>query len=103
MYRFVKGPTLNTHIDDFRRCKSSKLTNKIRNIARSHLPKLGERLVRTGLVHTDVTPENFVKDSSDRLHLIDLDAVRWTRSKVKKKRCLQEFQTLAEEITQGKK
>ena len=103
MYRFVKGSTLNTRADDFDRCKSPKLTNRIRNVVKSHLPKLGERLVRTGLVHTDVTPENFVKDSSDQLHLIDLDSVRQTRSMLKKRRCLEEFQTLADEIVTGKK
>ena len=103
MYPFVKGSTLETKADDSDRCKPFKLTDRIRNVARSHLPKLGERLVRTGLIHTDVTPENFVKDLSDQLHVIDLDAVRQTRSKFKRRRCLQEFRTLAEEIVEGKK
>ena len=103
MYRFVKGSTLNTRTDDFNRCKNPRLTNRIRNVVRSRLPKLGERLVRTGLVHTDVTPENFVKDSSDQLHLIDLDSVRQTRSMLNKQRCLEDFRTLADEIVQGKK
>ena len=103
MYRFVKGATLNTRAEDMVVSKSPTLINKIRSIVRSRLPKLGERLVRTGLVHTDVTAENFIKDSSDRLHLIDLDSVRQTRSRFRKKRCLQEFQTLAEEIIEGKR
>ena len=103
MYPFVKGSTLSTQADDFDQNKSPTLTNSIRNIVQSHLPELGERLVRTGLVHTDVTAENFVKDSSDRLHMIDLDSVRQTRSILQKRRCLQEFRTLAEQIVAGKK
>ena len=103
MYPFVSGSTLSTRADDFDHRKSSKLTNRIRHVAQSHLSKLGESLVRTGLVHTDVTAENFVKDSRDQLHLIDLDSVRRTRSVFQKRRCLQKFRTLAEEIVEGKK
>ena len=103
MYPFVRGSTLCTRPDDFDRSISLNQTNSIRNVVQSHLPKLGESLVRTGLVHTDVTPENFVKDMSDQLHLIDLDSVRRTRSIFEKRRCLQQFRTLAEEIVEGKK
>ena len=101
VYPFLKGTTLNTRADENFDRKSPKLTKRIRKIVRSRLPKLGESLVRTGLIHTDVTAENFVKDSSDKLHMIDLDSVRQTRSMFQKRRCLQEFRTLTEEIIEG--
>ena len=103
MYRFVKGTTLNTRPEDLVDYKSSAVINRIRSIVRSRLPELGKSLVRSGFVHTDITAENFIKDSKDRLHLIDLDSVRQTRSMAKKQRCVEEFKTLAEEIIVGKR
>ena len=103
MYRFVRGTTLAGRPVGPDRRKSFKVNDGIRNVVRSHLPKLGESLVQMGLVHTDVHGENFVKDTNDRLHVLDLDSVRWTRSKSKKRRCLQEFRTLAETIVGPKK
>ena len=102
MYRFVKGSTLRTQPNASNRGKTAELANSIRDAVQSHLCKIGERLVRTGMIYKDVHAENFIKDSSDQLHLIDLDSIRQTQSAVKKERCLQKFRMLEKRIVEGK-